>query len=334
MLDMSIKRIQKITGFSYSTISRVVNGKSKEFRISDKTREAILKAAAAIHYRPNILARSLRMRKTLTIGLLVPDIQNPFFGELAWRIERHLYEHGYSTILCNTNEVQENEEFYLKVLVDRQVDGIIIAPVHTKEWPGMEEIRKERSVVLIDRTFCTTDIPSVTSNNEEAAEEVARVLLKMGHRRIAFLGGTPKTYINTTRLKGYRSAFKKAGVHIDESIVFQEGYSPEDGEKMMAALISKAPDIQAVFCVNNLVFIGAMKVVQDYEIRTHRSILMAAFDIASYCDIFKRPLICAGQNREKSASMAVSLLMKGIEDKTGSCDQITIPIKVTKHRIS
>ena len=243
------------------------------------------------------------MRKTYTIGLIVPDIQNPFFGELAWRIERHLREHGYSTILCNTNEISENEEFYLKVLVDRQVDGIIIAPVHTQEWPGMEEIRRERSIVLIDRVFYTTDIPSVTSANEQAAEDVAATFFGLGFSRIAFLGGTPNTYINTMRMNGYRSAFGRFSVPVDESIVFHEGYSPEAGEIMMAALLSKAPDIKAVFCVNNLVFIGAMKIVQEHEIRTGRHILMAAFDILPLLQHFQTAAYLRQPRPEKAGQL-------------------------------
>ena len=231
---MSIKRIQQMTGFSYSTISRVLNGKAQEFRISDKTRRAILEAAESLNYRPNILARSLRLRRTHTVGLIVPDIKNPFFGELASRIENLLREEGYSTILCNTNEIPENEEFYLKVLVDRQVDGIIIAPIHTKEWDAMEEIRRERSIVLIDRIFYETDIPWVTSANEQAAEQVTNELFGIGYTRIAFLGGTADTYINAMRLSGYRKAFERRGVPVDDRIVLFEGYSPEAGERMMA----------------------------------------------------------------------------------------------------
>lgn len=184
---MSIKEIKKITGFSYSTISRVLSGKADEFRISTKTRKQILDAAAHLNYRPNILARSLRLQKTHTVGLIVSDIQNPFFGELSSSIEQLLRTHGYSTILCNTNEIPENEELYLKILVDRKVDGIIIAPIHTSEWDSMEILIKQTRVVLIDRIFYETSLPWVTSENAEAAAEVTRELVRLGHRKIAFL---------------------------------------------------------------------------------------------------------------------------------------------------
>ena len=330
---MSIKRIQQMTGFSYSTISRVLNGKAQEFRISEKTRRAILDAAESLNYRPNILARSLRLRRTHTVGLIVPDIKNPFFGELASRIETLLREEGYNTILCNTNEVPENEEFYLKVLVDRQVDGIIIAPIHTKEWDAMEEIRRERSIVLIDRIFYETDIPWVTSANEQAAERVTDELFAIGYNRIAFLGGTADTYINAMRLSGYRKALERRGLPVDERIVLFEGYSPEAGERMMETLLEREPEIGAVFCVNNLVFIGAMKVVQNHEIETGRSIMMAAFDINRYCDIFKRPLLCAGQDQEKLASNAVALLVEGIRNTVGPDRHRIVPVCTGKHRL-
>jgi LacI family transcriptional regulator len=330
---MSIKRIQQITGFSYSTISRVLNGKAQEFRISDKTRQAILQAAESLNYRPNILARSLRLRRTHTVGLIVPDIKNPFFGELASRIEKLLREQGYSAFLCNTNEIPENEEFYLKVLVDRQVDGIIIAPIHTKEWDAMEEIRRERSIVLIDRIFYETDIPWVTSANEQAAEDLANELIKIGFSRIAFLGGTAATYINAMRYSGYLKALERRGLPLDERIVLFEGYSSEAGERMMEVLLEREPEIGAVLCVNNLVFIGAMKVVQKHEIETGRSIMMAAFDIDRYCEIFKRPLICARQDQEKLAANAVSLLMEGIQNTVGPDRHLIVPMCVGKHRL-
>lgn len=330
---MSIKEIQKITGFSYSTISRVLNGKAKEFRISQTTCRLILDAAEKLGYRPNILARGLRLKKSMTIGLIVPDIQNPFFGELAWRIERLLRGHGYSTILCNSDEIPANEEFYLKVLVDRQVDGIVIAPIHTEEWKDLEAIRRETSIVLVDRIFYRTDLPWVTSDNTRAAEELTSELIKLGYSRIAYLGGTPDTYINRVRFQGYKTAIEKHGIPLDPSIIFFQGYSPEAGEVMVEKLLARAPGIEAVFCVNNLVFLGAMRVVQQVETRTQCQFLMAAFDIRPFCGIFKRPLICANQDLQRLANVVVSLLIDTVNGHPREEKQIVLPILVDKHRI-
>ena len=329
---MSIKKIREQTGFSYSTISRVLNGKAREFRISDKTRLAILTAAKKLNYRPNILARSLRLQKTMTIGLIVPDIRNTFFGELSWRIEELLRQRGYSTILCNTNEVPENEQFYLQVLVDRQVDGIIIAPIHTQEWSELYDVRRETEVVLIDRIFYDTDIPWVTSGNREAAEMMTSFLITQGFQRIAYLGGTSGTYINSMRFEGYRNALRSHRLAESEEIIQFRGYSVESGEEMMKSLLATDPEIGAVVCVNNLVFLGAMKVVQSHEMTSQKTIMMAAFDIHRMCDIFKRPLVCASQDLQKMAQSAVALLVDRIQEKSPREVHLSIPICVEKHR--
>jgi LacI family transcriptional regulator len=135
------------------------------------------------------------------------------------------------------------------------------------------------------------------------------------------------------RFSGYRKALEQYSLPVDERIIFFEGYSPEAGEKMMATLLAREPDTRAVFCVNNLVFIGAMKVVQEHEIETGRSIMMAAFDIDLYCEIFKRPLLCARQDQEKLASSAVALLIDGIRNSAGPDRHVIVPIGVGRHRI-
>lgn len=332
---MSIKKIQQLTGFSYSTISRVLNGKSKEFRISEETQRRIMEAADQLEYRPNILARSLRLKRTHTIGLIVPDIQNPFFGELAWRMERLLREQGYSTILCNTDEISENEEFYLKVLVDRQVDGIILTPVHAEHWDYLESIRSSTSVVLIDRIFFETDLPWVKSDNEAAAEKLTDTLIELGFNQIAFLGGQQDSYITTVRYQGYCQSLRKHGIDPDTRISVFRGYTVRDGEKMMESLVGKLDELDAIFCVNNLVFLGAMGVAQKYEVDfgSKGYIQLAAFDIARYCNLFKRPMVCANQNLNVLAGSAVSLMLDQINQTPRRDIHINLPIYIEKHRV-
>jgi len=330
---MTIKSIQALTGFSYSTISRVVNGKAKEYRISDETSERILKAAEQLNYRPNILARGLRLKKTMTIGLIVSDIQNPFFGELGSGIERELRSHGYSTILCNANEVAENEEFYLRVLVDRNVDGIIIVPIQTEEWSYLETLGKTTPVVLMDRTFYHTELPWVTSENAGAAEVMADRLIAAGHERIAYLGGTPQSYITDVRFNGYRRSLERHGIALDPGLVFSAGYSIKAGREMMAAALERNPGLRAAFCVNNLVFQGAMKVVQQAEMSGGPAVLMAAFDIKAYCDVIQRPLVCANQDVETIALTAVNLILDRINDRPSERSHVIVPINVATHRL-
>ncbi|MBN2207097.1 MAG: LacI family DNA-binding transcriptional regulator [Candidatus Aminicenantes bacterium] len=330
---MSIKAIKAQTGFSYSTISRVLSGKADAFRISTITREQILEAAARLNYRPNILARSLRLRKTMTVGLIVSDIQNPFFGELASRIEQDLRFHGYSMILCNTNEVPENEEFYLKLLVDRKVDGILIAPIQTAEWESMQILVRETPVVLVDRIFADTALPWVTSANVEAAEEVTREILGRGYRKIAFLGGPPETHITRARFKGFRKAVVETLGRLDESFVLSKGYTAQAGREMMIRLLDERPDVEAVLCVNNLVFYGAVGPVNDFELRQARPVMMAGFDIGEYASLMKRPLISADQNLAELARSAVGLLLEADAGAADAANHLTIPVVIARHRL-
>jgi len=322
-----------MTGFSVSTISRVLNGKSREFRISEGTRRAILEAAEKINYRPSTLARSLRLKKSMTIGLIVPDIMNPFFGELSWMIERSLGQHGFSTIICNTSGVPKNEEFYLRVLVDRQVDGILIAPAHTREWKELENVSQKTAVVLLIRMLYETKLPWVTSDNKGAAEALTSELVKLGHSRIAFLGGRPGSYIDSARFIGYRDGLEKNGLPTEARLILHKDFSIEAGEAMMRALLSREPEIQAVLCVNNLVFLGAMKVVRQHEAKTQKPIMLAAFDIDRHSGLFRRPLLSANQDMDSLADAAVSLLLDRINGRPIREGHITIPVRVDQYRI-
>ncbi len=197
----------------------------------------------------------------------------------------------------------------------------------------MEEIRRLRSIVLIDRVFLDTDIPWVTSANESAAQQVTVDILETGCREIGFLGGTRDTYINSMRFSGFQKALAAKGLLPDERLAFFEGYTSEAGEKMMAALIRRKPDIRAAVCVNTLVFLGAMKVVQKHEAETGRSIVMGAFDIDRYCDFFNSPIICARQDQDKLAINAVSLLIDGIHNAQTSNVHRIGPMTVRKHHM-
>lgn len=327
---MTIKNIQEITGLSRTTISRVLNGRAKEYRIADETARKIFDAARSFNYRPNIVARSLRLGMTTTIGLIVPDIQNPFFGELGSNIERLLRLEGYLTILCNTNEIPDNEEFYIRLLFDRRVDGIIIVPIQMEEWDYLVLMNKEIPVVLLDRIFLKTELPWVTSNNVLGAEKLTEELINRGCKKIAYLVGRPNTYINTMRFTGYKNIFEKYSLEIDNDLVLFSGYTYRDGEKMMEQLIRQNLTFDALFCVNNLVFHGVLEVMQDSMYESFSSLTMAAFDVDGYCDFLPCPVISANQNTMRLAESSVSILLDKIHNHKCNHNQLVLPISFNK----
>jgi len=328
---MSIKEIQKITGYSRSTISRVLSGRAKAFRIADRTAQTIFEAAEKINYRPNLIAQSLRLKRTMTIGLIVPDIQNPFFGELGSRLEKLLRQQGYSTILCNTNEIPESEEFYLNILFDRRVDGIIITPCQAEEWPSLRQIREEIPVVLLDRIFMDTDLPWVTSDNVTAAERLTEQLIGNGCKKIAYLGGKLRTYINTVRFKGFKNVMEKNSLDIDYNLVHFSGYSMSAGEDMMSSMMESGHSFDGIFCVNNLVFLGAAKLLQSNVDEKNGSLSIGAFDIGSYCGFFHFRLVSADQDLRKLADSAADLLLDRINGRDAKDNHLTLSCSLEKY---
>jgi len=326
---MQIRDIQKLTGYSPGTISRVLNGKAKAIKISDKAIQLILQTAEAHHYRPNILARSLRIKKTMTVGLLVSDILNPFFGRIAARVEQLLRDHGYVTILCNTNEDPEDEQASLQLLLDRQVDGIIIAPVAKKLWPALNG-NGIKPVILLDRMTSRNGMPCVASDHTRAAEKMTAELIRSGCRRIAYFGGKKDSYINEMRSKGYRKAHLEYGIEPQSELVFFEGYGIDDGTRMVKRLFDNELECDGVFCVNNLVFLGMMGLLWDYEETIGKQLRIAAFDIGDYCALYNRPLISADQDTERIAQAAVCLLIGRISASFQEREKIILPIIVAK----
>ena len=290
-------------------------------------------AAKQINYRPSMLARSLRLKKTMTIGLIVPDIKNPFFGEIAWRTEILLREHGYSTIICNTDGVRKNEKFYLRTLCDREVDGMLIVPIHTEEWAELQEICQRKSVVLMVRSLNDTSLPCVISDNRQAAEDLTAEVISLGYRQIAFLGGEQGTFINTSRLSGYRDALKAYDIPYNKDIVFNTEFSVDAGEKMMHSVMERSPGAEAVFCVNNQVFLGVMKAMNESDSEDHDNTMIAAFDIARHSGLFQRPLISANQNLESLTDTSVSLIIDVINNKPIPDCPINLPVQISKYNI-
>ena len=199
----TLKDVAAYVGVHPSTVSRVLRGK-ENLKISAKTHEKIIKAVKELNYIPDFTARALRMKKSFTIGLVVPDILNPYFARIARRIEQLGFEKRYTVIVCNTDEDQEKEILYLNQLISRGVDGIILAPVQDSDDHIKDLVIKKIPFVLIDRIFDGIDVDSVITNNAESVVKAMAHLVKLGHTKIAFLRGQKNIYTIKNRLIGYK----------------------------------------------------------------------------------------------------------------------------------
>ncbi len=225
----TLKSMADKFGISVSTVSRILSGKARQYRISKKTERKVRNEADRIGFAPDKIASALKLRKTHTFGLIIPDISNPFFAAIARHVEMEARKRDYFILLCDSQEDTQTEIDSIRLLQSRNIDGLIISPVgqigrHLKELRdgGMP-------VVLVDRYFPKLNIPYVTSDNRLGAFEAVRYLIEQGHRKIACIKGLPDSSTSNDRVSGYREALKKHGLGVDASLILGDDFSEQNG---------------------------------------------------------------------------------------------------------
>lgn len=269
-----LRDIAQRAGVSTATVSHVLNGSRY---VHPATVERVLKAVQDLNYKPNMLARSLRRRETRTIGLLVSDIENPFFTEVARVVETTAYERGYNVILCNTDEDVAKEVLYVDVLFAKQVDGLILAPAPGDHSFLRTYLNDGAQVVLVNRY--TPDLPaaSVVSDDEEAMYTLASRLLESGHRHLGAITGLETVTTTQQRLVGLRRALDEHGLKLDNVWLFPGGARSEGGYQAARALIEQPQRPTAVIAFNSLMLDGVLLGLLDLAPYLIRQIEITGF---------------------------------------------------------
>ena len=314
-MSITLEEIAKITGFSVSTVSRVLNQKSKTYRISVRTQELISKKAQELGYRPNDLARGLRLKRTHLIGLTVPDISNPFFAYITHIIQKNAYNFGYSLIVANTNEDIDTEIEQIELFRRKGIDGYIIMPVGTKHEHIADLILQNKPLVLLDRNIDKLNANCVVVDNYRGAYEAVDFLIKSGHNRIAVIQGLQNTYTNTERILGYKSALADNGIAIDESLIVGNDFRSENGYLSTKLLMNLNNPPTAIFTFSDLITLGALQAFKEDKIEIPEKISLVAFDDIDFGPYLVSPLTAVRQPRELMGEMAVKLLIEAIRDK-------------------
>lgn len=307
--------IAEYTGLSISTVSRVINGHTRKYRISNKTKDLILSAANELNYRPNALARGLRLKKTHSIGLVVPDISNPFFAYVTRIIQNYAHSSGYSLIVCNTDENIESEKEQIELLLSKGVDGFIIMPVGI-EYLHIEELLNENyPMVLLDRCFESLNTNSVLVDNFQGAYTATEHLISLGHTNIAIILGLRNTYTTNERLRGYIKALEDNNLPINSQNIVGKDYRIENGYIETKFLLSLENPPTAIFTTSDLITIGALKAIYEENLNISEDISLIAFDDSEFAPFLKSPLTAIRQPKEIMGEMAVKLLLDDINVK-------------------
>ena len=311
-MTATIADVAERAGVSTATVSRVLAGVG---RARPETQARVLEAARELDYRPSEVARSLKRRSTQTLGLIITDIENPYFPELVRSVEDAARAAGFSVLLCNAADDPEREASYLDLLVDRRVDGLIIAAsslgVRQGEWLMAPPI----PVVLVNTAAPDADLPTIMSDNEGGGRVATEHLLALGHRRFGYLMPPPRNVDAPARLAGVRRALTAAGVPRDALTIAHGEALVGGGEAAANDLIDRAPETTAIVAYNDLMAIGALRALRRRGRRVPADTSVIGFDdvpVAAYVD---PPLTTISQRTEEMGRWAVTRLTG--EDGTG-----------------
>ncbi|UJH67825.1 LacI family DNA-binding transcriptional regulator [Allomuricauda sp. SCSIO 65647] len=288
----TIQSIADELGVSVSTVSRVLNGVGKKYRISEKTIDAVHEMAIKLNYVPNNIAKSLRLKKSSTIGLVIPDISNPWFAKIASKIEKETRNKGYNIFLCNSDDDIEIEKRSLSLLQNWMVDGIIIVPIGLEHEHILKVSKEGTPVVVIDRFFENVDLPYVSTNDFEGAYKATEHLIKNGHRRIACLQGIIGTSSNNQRVGGYIKALSDHGIALDENLIMGSDFGFDNGythAKHIIKDISKNK-ITAIFSTGNQITLGVLKAFKEKKVKIPGQISLVSYDEEAYSELLYTPL--------------------------------------------
>ncbi|NBI07107.1 LacI family DNA-binding transcriptional regulator [Senegalia massiliensis] len=307
---MTIKKIAQLANVSTATVSKVINGKDKY--ISEATKLKILKIVEQEGYVPNGIAKSLKIKKTKTIGIIIPDVMNLFFSELARGVEDAAEKRGYTVILCNSDNKESKEEKYIQMLQEKKVDGIIITAPENRTHQSIKI--QDIPLVLVDRDIGTqTDqkIGRITVDNRDGAYKATKYLIENGCREIGMISSNYKNKPSADRIKGYEKALDESNINIEQNKIFLENYTIESGYNG-AKKILKETEVDGIFCGNDLIAIGAIKALREKDIRIPEQVKIIGFDdiqISQYMDppltTIRQPIYQMG---EESVKMLISLI--------------------------
>lgn len=308
----TLKDVAKEAGVSIATVSRFLNGTAN---LTGPTRASVKRAIDALDFRPNRVARRLRISggRALLIGLVVPDLRNPFFADVARGVETTAQRWGSAVIVGHSDESPELERMYLDLLGSESVDGIILPTVQ----PGLLTLADLAPagipVVCIDRRPGGVRVDTVVSDNEAGARAATEHLLGLGHVRIGFVGGRPAISTSRERLAGFRQALATAGVAVDEALVTEGDSRQSGGHDRAGALLDLREPPTALVVGNNLMTLGALEAVRERGLDVPGDVAVVGYDDMPWAAAFNPPLTCVSQPGFEMGQRAAELLMRRIE---------------------
>jgi LacI family transcriptional regulator len=302
----TIHQVARRARVSTATVSRVISGAK---RVSPELAERVWRAVEDLDYRPNKVARNLRVRATSTVGVVIPDVENPFFTSVVRGIEAGLQERRFTLLLANSDGDPERERLSLETLCAEEVAGLLVVPCNADARPYQRVAQQGVPVVAVDRSPIGLDVDLVRVTNEEGAHDAVSHLAQLGWQPIALVGGPPETNVAVERERGYRRALDEAGVPHDAACIQRADFKEEGGRRAMTALLQTPVRPRAVFVANNLMAMGALQAIGDAGLRVPQDIALVLFDDIPWAACMNPPLTAVAQPTYDLGLSAARLLL-------------------------
>ena len=306
---VTIKDIAREAGVSVSTVSRAINNSG---RIDAQTKERIEQIIKTLGYSPNTAAQSLKTQRTRNIVLIVPDITNPFYSNLAKELQILVKSKNYILTLFNTNESLSEEMRAIASAKEISAGGIVFASVSEQRCVVDALLALGVPSVLLN-SYAACELDCVHGANELGTYIAAAHLLQAGHRRIAFIGGTRGTSVATSRRDGYVRALTEAGIPIDEDLLFEMGFSEDVGYKGAKYLSTVSPKPTAICCANDIIAMGVLSALHEMKISVPEQVSVTGMDDIIYSRISSPPLTSVTNDSREFARESFRLLFERIE---------------------
>ncbi len=303
----TIKDVAAEAGVSIATVSKILNNSSYS---SEKTRAKVMAAIKKLGYQPNHIARSMVQGKTKMIALVVPDIRNDFFTQVARGVEDIANKYDYRVILCNTDEDPEKQQNYLEMLRGRIVDGLIIAPAADDDRQLKKIDPRRLPFVFIDRVCSTIQADAVVVDNRDGSYRAVGHLIRNGYRRIGIIAGKRDIFTGRERLRGYREALADNGIAVDEDLITDGRFTIEGGYLAMKVLLALAERPVAVFVSNYSMTIGALKALTESGLKIPQEMAVVGFDDSDWAEFFVPPLTVVRQPTYTMGTLAGEILFQ------------------------
>ncbi|MCF8568469.1 LacI family transcriptional regulator [Alicyclobacillus tolerans] len=307
---MTVQDVARLAGVSPGTVSRVFNG---NVPVREQTKRKVLEAATQLNYRPNFIAQGLRMKKSQTIGLIVPELHSEGFVQVIKAIESVIYEQGYSLILCSSDEDPEREKANIQTLIHRNIDGLILCPVSTDVTSFDELSHTDIPFVLLDRMIDGIETDIIKGNDQLGCYEATKYLVELGHEKIGVLSKPPTIPFVVERLLGYQNALEDCGIPYHTGLVrFSSHFSHHAMQACEELLTSEKPT--AIFSMSSTLTMSLLKVVKKLNLSIPDDISIIGYGESEWNSLLNPPLTAVGLNGNQMGTIAANMLFRRIRE--------------------